>query len=647
MTFRRVMLVVLPVLGAIFVFMLIKWVYRDWETSRVPPHNAAADKPDMVGGAGEMKIQPSMEHIVSENLDLIRRDKEQRPEMRLMAARVTHSSGKTWDVTAPRIQFFTRAGEIINLVADQGKVISGGNLTSLDQVESGVLWGHVVMDHDRGTPDDQTDDILVTLDQITFSNDTFELATDGPVVMVSNDMQLTARKMRITLDRTTRRISTLTFLEDVRLSMDVGTSTKLLSPPTEVPAPPVKGAPPAAPANAAAPADDRADLWRVDLVGNVDARQIDQRILCQHLSLFNRSSKGADTSKTPAGATKDKAPTVPPRKSGDKPAHGQLVVIADGPLMITPVGAAERAALGDKQYQVLATGTPVAVDDGQTRIVGAEVQYNTRSGSGTVIGKDAPILLEQPGRLRLTGLRLDFDRLIRPGHELPTADVQGEGTLKALVQTAEVVPTGRPKRAAAETGTATPATVGPTAAAPPEMSNLDAVWTRGMHLEFYQVPATLSSTNTGANSGEVRTAIFHGQAVIKQRDGLLKGDELRAELLQGRGRQGPGHRAAARAGERLHQEPAAGRRRRQVDDVGQRGRHRLPEDGHDFQARHCGRGAAVAPRGVGRRGHSRGRHGHRGRRGAGPRPPEAFDPGRATRHRFRAVGQGRRRAPVL
>ena len=52
-----------------------------------------------------------------------------------------------------------------------------------------------------------------------------------------------------------------------------------------------------------------------------------------------------------------------------------------------------------------------------------------------------------------------------------------------------------------------------------------------MHLEFYQVPTTTAS-GTAATSGEVRTSVFHGQAVVKQRDGLLKGDELAIDFFR-------------------------------------------------------------------------------------------------------------------
>jgi lipopolysaccharide export system protein LptA len=514
-TSRRIMAVVLPiaatilvsVLPAIFIYMVLKYAYRDWERSlREVPDNPAAQKPDIVPGPADVRFQDKGWHKVTENLDLMHRDSTGREDMHFQAARIAHATGKSWDVTRPRMQFFSKAGEIINLAADQGKVLSSGGPTAIDQIESGVLWGHVVMIHDRGTPDDSSDDIVVNLDQITFSNETFELSTEGPVVMVSMDMQMTARKMRVAMDRTTHRLTTLTFGEDIRLTVDVGDKARFLAVPTEPSAPPAKTV--AAPPKAGAP--DTTELWRIDLVGNVDARLADQKITCQHLNLYNRASKGSGLA--PGGSAKDKAPPAP-KKAGDRPPRGQLVVIADGPLIVTPVSATERQTLGDKQYQVAAVGTPVVVDDGQTKVVGGEVYYNTQTGSGTVIGKDGPILLEQPGRMRLTGNRLDFDRQVRPGHELPTADIQGGGTLHAQVQAAEVVPSGRTKR-------------DPSAA-----SALDATWSRGMHLEFYQVPSTLG-TGSGAGTGQIRTAVFHGQTVIKQRDGLLKGDDLTIDFFK-------------------------------------------------------------------------------------------------------------------
>ncbi|MGB6919320.1 MAG: biotin/lipoyl-containing protein, partial [Phycisphaerae bacterium] len=175
-----------------------------------------------------------------------------------------------------------------------------------------------------------------------------------------------------------------------------------------------------------------------------------------------------------------------------------LVVIADGPLIITPVPAEEREELKGAENEVTAVGEPAVVEDGETRIVGDEVHYNLKTGGGVVVGREGEYILEQPGRLWLTGGRLQFDRT------RGTADVTGEGKLHAVVATESL--TGAPA---------------PAAGAKPPTSALDASWTRGMRLAFYELPAGESG-----GTGQLRQAAFSGQAEIVQQDGVLKGDEL-------------------------------------------------------------------------------------------------------------------------
>ncbi|MGB3087488.1 MAG: hypothetical protein WBC53_07165, partial [Phycisphaerae bacterium] len=188
-----------------------------------------------------------------------------------------------------------------------------------------------------------------------------------------------------------------------------------------------------------------------------------------------------------------------------------LTVVADGPLIITPIGPEEQKALGDKRYEMTATGKPVTVEDARTRIVGAEVNYNLKTGAGRVVGEDAPILLEQPGRMRLTGGRLDFNR------SLGTAEVRGKGELYALVATRSL--TGAPSGDSAEAAA-------PEAGKP---STLDASWERGMRLAFYRLP-----TGEESGMGEIRQAAFSGNAVVVQKDGRLKGDELVIDFFPAR-----------------------------------------------------------------------------------------------------------------
>ncbi|KPK45506.1 MAG: hypothetical protein AMK72_10905, partial [Planctomycetes bacterium SM23_25] len=500
MTFKRVMLVVLPVMAAVFLFMALRWVYLDWEAGLTDYQPApGASMPKMPSAGKEMPTRGGFGHGRTENLNLVRRDLDGRMEMRLLADVVEHSTEETANIERPRIQFFTKAGEIITLLADKGFAVTTGKgqLANVADIKSGRLWGNVVLVHDRGTPDDDADDTFVGLEDVEFDNETYEMSTDGPVVMAGGEMSLTANKMRMALDRETRRITKMKFFHDIFITLETGQSMNFLqgdrkekkTPGPEVPAPPGAAQPPPAP-------DAPGDLWRMDLDGDVDARQDTQRLRCEHLSLYNRQSQpgavpetGAGDASVPAAEGKKESR---PQVEADRKAL--LLVVADGPLTITPIAQAQQEALGDKQHQVTASGKPVRIEDGETVILGDAVQFNQETGVGTVIGRDEPIVLEQPGRLYLTGRRLDFDRSQVP----PTVKVSGEGRLQAKVQTA-----GLSVPAAGGTSAAEPAK-------PAEPSPLDASWKRGMGLELYSLP----SDETGG-LGEIKSAEFHGQASVE------------------------------------------------------------------------------------------------------------------------------------
>jgi len=616
-TFRRIMLVVLPLLAAVFVFMILRHWYRGWEAAFL------AQGPDVPGealqkpaGAGaEMETGDGTGHEVSTNVNLLRKDRDGRLEMQFLAEKIVHRKKDTSDITRPRIRFFTRSGEIITLSADFAHAVTKGAVTDISSIESGRLWGNVILIHDRGTYDDPSDDLLVGLEDLVFNDEAYELTTDGPVVMVGREMDLTARRMKMVLDRKTRRIDTMTFYENILITLEAGDRLQMgLSvrpnpgpngasapgvasakpgfaraepgPAAESPtAPGPPASPPPAPAAPAASPEKRSpesataprgapppeqtpapeakksgDLWRIDLGGDVDARQMDQRLLCDQLTLYNEMARravqpggpeGAATPTpvevppgtiepappprgpaAPSGSAATSEPAATPAEPGAGPGSARakpgfaeatpgalaplgpgsaeepeflrpgalppLVVIANGPLIITPVPAEEREELKGAENEVLAVGKPAVVEDGQTRIVGDEVRYNLKTGGGLVVGREGQYILEQPGRLWLTGGRLEFDRT------LGTADVTGKGKLHAVVATESL--TGAPA---------------PAAGAKPTTSALDAKWTRGMRLAFYELPAGESG-----GTGQLRQAAFSGQAEVVQQDGFLKGDEL-------------------------------------------------------------------------------------------------------------------------
>jgi len=586
-TFRRVMLVLLPLLAVGFIFSIMWYLYRDWERSLVDQHEPdIQDAGEMPAGVVEMETVGRVGHEVSTDVNLMRKDQQGRTEVRFLADRIEHYEKKTADIERPRIQFFTKSGEVITLLADRGHVRTKGALMDMDDIESGRLWGNVVLEHDRGTPDDYTDDLLVGLDDVTFDNEAYEIATDGPVLMASDEMTLTASKMRMALDRETRRLNTMTFLEDILVTFEAGDRLRLsLTGPapaapapaegrTAPPPPPPESAPPPPQKDAEAPAgredassteaEDEAgaagDVWRIDLAGDVDAWQEDQRLRCDRLTLYNRSREAEPASlgepaRTPAAGSEASAaagkasaqpsppPSSPPASPPPAPTNKEatpdeeappaveplMTVVADGPLIITPVGPDERRTLGDKQYEVSATGRPAVVEDGDTTITGQTVRYNTQTGSGTVIGEASPMRLEQPGQLLLTGGRLDFDR------SAATAEVTGEGRLVAHVQTAGltgVTPSAGDKAtdaSAAESSDAASAGADETS----EDDRLDATWQKGLRMAFYRLPEDASQ-----GLGEIRQARFRGNAVVKQAEGLLKGDDLTIDFYPAEGDRG-------------------------------------------------------------------------------------------------------------
>jgi lipopolysaccharide export system protein LptC len=580
------MLVVLPLMATVFVFMVIRWVYHDWEASLTIPVMESAGRPDMLEGKAGMPLAPSLVHTVTNNLDLKRYDHEGRLESRFLADSLTHETEKTCDIVRPQLQYFTQNGEIITVLADNGRLLTDGALTDLDHIQSGVMWGHVIMIHDNGTPDDHSDDILIDMDDIKFNNEASELSTDGPVLMVGLEMQLTASKMRITLDPKTRKPTTIQFLENIRITLESGDKMERLMPAggassapvpaakTPKAAPPKPAVPPAAApgktksAPGKTPSSPPPDLWRIDILGNIEARKQDQGLTGERLTLFNRAAKttpgsgaGADQKKSGSGKaaagtrTVTEPPVAPEGREGAAEAAARflkpggpppMIISATGPLIITPVTAAERPTMAaefkiaeaDVPNFVLATGSRVVVENGPTRIVGDEVRFNTQTNSGSVIGKETPFQLDDPARmLHLTGMILNFNNSVSEAHPYPTAEVQGEGRLMAQTTGGSLSVSGRSKPPVA----GQPAAQAPVK--PPE--TLDATWTHDMQLEFYSVPANLmgkgsdagatpatTTTSTGAgSSGEIRSAVFHGQAVVKQGDAIMKGNTLATDFF--------------------------------------------------------------------------------------------------------------------
>jgi len=550
----------LPLLGIVLAFVVARHFMLDFYASMEPVLPQEGKTTDVTGGEGALTSK-QFTHRVTEKLDLLQKDRTGRVTMRFYADKIVHRSDNASEITGLRLQHFTKAGEVITLVGNEATIYrTGGESLSIENIESGTIRGNVLLSHDRGTPDDRSDDVFVTVQDLKFDNETYEMRTDGPVIMAAPEMDLTARKMLLVLDKNTGRVNTMTFFEDIVISLETGNRLQMsvfggpLSGPGAPPEAPLQGpvaSAPTAPAAAAkAPAASPPKkgpaatpaanapgryIWEIDLAGDVDARQMDYRLSCDRLKLYSETAGPAaeagnkPPSEMPEGQPKPAAPGPAKEAAGagaggapkaGKPAEPDiikqeneealppLVVLANGPLIITPVDPADTQAMAAR-YDVTATGRPAVVLDRELRIEGSQVTYNTKTGGGSVVGTDGPMLLDQPGRMHLDGDRLDFDR------GRGTAKVTGRGNLHARLDTQGLTGVGP---VPPEQSPETPAEGG--------QGTLEATWERGMDL----VLVTPAPGQAGGPT-EIRRAEFHGQAVVKEREQVLRGDDLAIDFF--------------------------------------------------------------------------------------------------------------------
>lgn len=539
MTFRRVMIVVISLLAAMFVYMLVDYWYSDWLASLEPVSPGVTGGPPPDPEARETLDIPGGGHVSTEGLDLEQKDETGRVVMRLRADRVIHSAKNTSDITRPRVVYYTDRGETITISGREAQIVTQGDrFARLEDVERGVIRGDVVLIHGRDTPNDPLDDYLVGLDELRWDNRTHVMSTDGPVDMAGERASLSARGMRMTLDSETRRVTRLTFERNIMLTLDVRDEVRgdLIQSPLE--ATPETAASKASsveagigesPASAsqtparAEPPDD--DLWRIEIEGDVLAHQAEQRLRCARLELYTALAESGDETPAQADATQatdtpgvapaGAAPSTPEPMQEAPPADlpPPLVLVADGPLHLTPVEPDLQRTLGTAIHEVTATGAPVTVEDGQTRIRAATVRYNSRTGAGHVDGTDeTPMVLDQPDRLHLTGRRLDFSRTDG------TVLVSGAGELRARVESDGL------------TGAADPAEAAPGT----EGDHLEARWQRRMALNLY--PEARGPEN---DTPQIRRAEFEGKAVVRRSKGRLQGEHLIIDFLRAEARAVP------------------------------------------------------------------------------------------------------------
>ncbi len=563
MNTRRLTRIVVPLAALAACVLLVHHVLRNYIASFDPSRRHGAEGGAAVEGGGGSFEGKQYGHLVSENVDITRKDETGRITMRIVAEKVLHYPDNRSRIVNPIIIYYSEAGETLALVGDEADILRKGNGgLELGDIRSGTVRGDVVLSHDRGTPENSLDDFLVGLDDLSFDNHTDEMRTEGPVILVGDEISLTARRMLIVMDRDTGRVSAMTFYEDILASLKAGDRLRMglarmpgepepEADPSNVDA----GSPEAGTGDTEDPApsptagtgggddDEGPVLWRIDAAGDVDARQLDQRLTAPRVGLYSEmarplaeSREGAavpaegNSGDVPApgdrsaagGSGAPSAPSEPGESDAETDSGAPLMVIADGPLIITPVDADELALMGPRRHELAASGGRVTLRDGDLRVEGDEVVYNVRSGEGRIAGDEGGVALRQPGRLDLTGESLRFSR--RDG----TAVVSGPGRLKASLDAPGLM-------AGPDAGHGGGSERHP-AGGDPGPEAFEASWLQSMKLHFGR-----TDDLSGEALPEVLRAEFHGSAAVKQRGGVLKGDDLAIDFHPRR----PGRRDVA------------------------------------------------------------------------------------------------------
>lgn len=539
---RRILRYAIPLAVLALVVWLVHSVWRGYIEGFAPSRRETTGQAgDIEGGGGAFEGE-RYGHVVSEHVDILRKNEDGRPTVRILAERVLHYPDNRSRLVNPVIIHYTEAGETLALVGDEADILrKGKGGLELGDIRSGTLRGDVVLSHDRGTPEDSLDDFLVGLEELSFDNETDQMRTDGPVIMVGGEVSLTARRMLIVMDRETGRVGAMTFYEDILASLKVEDRLQMglarmpgesadEAPAEETASAETAGAEEPAAASAAEPSsgdDEGPVLWRIDVAGDVDARQFDQRLTAPRVSLYSEMARPlAKPTPTPspegtaaeapdesdsADGQRDAGAGEPQEAPGDADetdgAGVPLTVIADGPLIITPVGPAELAELGPRQHELTATGGRVTLRDGDLRVEGNEVVYNIRSGEGRIEGDEDGVALRQPGRLDLSGESLRFSR--RDG----SAIVSGPGRLEASLDGPGLIVGPDSGRGDALEGRSDGGN--------PASEAFKASWVRSMRLRFGR-----TDDLSGESLPEILRAEFHGNAVIEQQGGVLKGEDL-------------------------------------------------------------------------------------------------------------------------
>ncbi|NLX57914.1 MAG: hypothetical protein GXY74_02370 [Phycisphaerae bacterium] len=411
--FRRTMTIIISVLAMVFLALLLRHLQK-FEYGRVVGLFKVDPQDVTQETSGAMEVGEAGTAIAESDFEIIVRDPEtNRLRYVIRARKMAPEPGTTrTHLVEPEFFIYSDKGEVVNVRAPNGYFDTvGGPLNGYDDISRGRLTDGVVLRHDRGTPADPADDVVITLDHMDYvrvatmddlpggegdienapvPRDTplSKLFTDDPVTVRSPEGDVDAVGMVLYLVRGKSDLRQLRLLDKVHVVLRTGSDrfgVSLLgedeneggrdaTPPSPRPSPvgaPSRGGSSGRPATAggatgrsaaasapspvssAAATDTDQRLMHLLLVRNVRAVQGDRRLEGDRVTLLvpdkSSSKKGSDA------------------KAGDAPVPGAST--SERPPAAQSSGAAARTGRSGDQPGTTASASTPADAPGKTRNV--------------------------------------------------------------------------------------------------------------------------------------------------------------------------------------------------------------------------------------------------------------------------------------
>ncbi len=168
--FRRTMTILISVLAMVFLALLLRHLQR-FEYGRVGGLFQVDPQQVSDETSGAIEVGEAGTAIAESDFEIIVRDPETNRLRHVIRARkMAPEPGTTrTHLVEPEFFIYSDKGEVVNVKAPNGYFDTvGGPLNGYDDISRGRLTDGVMLRHDRGTPGDPADDVVITMDHIDY-----------------------------------------------------------------------------------------------------------------------------------------------------------------------------------------------------------------------------------------------------------------------------------------------------------------------------------------------------------------------------------------------------------------------------------------------------------------------------------------------